>query len=714
MRNVYSPSMSGIYDRGRIRTRIASAIVIALSAVSVAHAQDGFPDDGQDNEEQSESQRRERNDTSKAVDLSAVTVTARKRDERQIDVPIAVTSVTGEQIEARGIDSVSDVIALAPGAAAYDAGGAFTYIQIRGASARQGSNETGYYLDEVPFNGVTVPWYPETRSFDIDRVEILKGPQGTLFGEGSMGGTVRVITRKPEFNEFHAGVEATASTTEGGTGGWGVKAMANVPLVDDMLAMRFGVTDEKLAGWLSSRKTGESDINEQRIKTGRAKLRFAPTERINIDLSYWKFEAHSPGGFEAAYDDMSVDSYYDVNNEWDSSSFVASYDFDGSQVLYVFSDGGLGRNLTGELSGGRAYASTVNIGVRTHELRWASTGDRSFDWTAGYYLRRAERWGRTAIGGLSPSRNSQVNDSYSVFGEVTWKFAERWAATVGLRYFEDKVDSSDVTVTTTNVLQENFTNTSPRLSLSYAPSEDSTIYASVASGYRSGQLQPITSIILAEEAGIDLPAGTTPDEIWSYEIGYKSLFADGRLMLETALFYSDWKDVPVYMSLAGGLYSGILNSAGSTSRGVELGLTWFPSSSWAFQFAGSVMDAVYKEDLPGTNFYKGTPVFNVPKTTLSGSAAYNWPVGDALKGIARTDVAYNSSRETSASAGTKGGDPITRVSARVGLESPTGWAAYLFGENLTNEGGATDARSTLGTATRLRPRTYGVEFRYNY
>ncbi|MGN6224210.1 TonB-dependent receptor plug domain-containing protein, partial [Pseudoxanthomonas sp.] len=124
---------------------------------------------------------------SEAVDLGAVTVTARKRDERQIDVPIAMTAVTGEQIDAMGISKVAEIIAMTPGAGSVDNGGGFTQVQIRGVSSSLGGNDNGYYLDDIPFTGVTVPWYPEVRSWDIDRVEILKGPQGTLFGEGSMG-----------------------------------------------------------------------------------------------------------------------------------------------------------------------------------------------------------------------------------------------------------------------------------------------------------------------------------------------------------------------------------------------------------------------------------------------------------------------------------------------------------------------------------------------
>ncbi|MGN6224213.1 TonB-dependent receptor plug domain-containing protein, partial [Pseudoxanthomonas sp.] len=114
-------------------------------------------------------------------------VTARRRDERQIDVPIAMTAVTGEQIDAMGISKIAEIIGMTPGAGAVDNGMGFLQVQIRGVSSSLGGNDNGYYLDDIPFTGVTVPWYPEVRSWDIDRVEILKGPQGTLFGEGSMG-----------------------------------------------------------------------------------------------------------------------------------------------------------------------------------------------------------------------------------------------------------------------------------------------------------------------------------------------------------------------------------------------------------------------------------------------------------------------------------------------------------------------------------------------
>lgn len=685
----------------------ASTDIASAHVVSVVAPATGAQDNSEQDVEKSVPPPRQR-----TQDLSEVTVTARKREEREVDIPIGMSVISGEELEAAGITNVGDALLTSPGVAAFDAGGGFSYVQVRGASARQGSNETGYYLDDVPFDGVTVPWYPDTRSFDIENVQVLKGPQGTLFGEGSIGGTVVVTTRKPELDAFHAKVNASVSSTQGGTNGWGGKAMVNVPLVSDKLALRVAGTDEKTSGWLHNRDTGQDDINWQRIQTGRVKLRYAPTERLTVDLAYWKYKNHSPGGFDYAYEDMSVDTYYDVHSDWDSGNLRAQYDFDESQLLYVYSNGGLGRNLSG-VNLGLAHRSTIDIGVHTNELRWTSTGEHTFDWTVGAYQRHAERTDSYDDEGYDPSHSSQLNKSSALYGELTWNFATQWSASLGARYFKEKVDAFDSTTTQVNSLKHTFSHTSPKATLTFHPTRDSSLYASVANGYRSGQLQLINSIILAGQLGLDIPSSTKPDQIWSYELGYKTVMADGRLSLDSAIFYTNWKDVPIYFPLQGGAVYALLNSGGTTTKGAELGLTWVPNGSWTFQFSSSYVHAVYDRTEPGTNFHKGTPVFNVPKLQLTGSAAYNWPVGDSLYGVARADVSHFSRRETSSTAEGLPGDPITRVSAKVGLESVNGWSAYLYGENLSNDKGAVDPPYE-GQATRLRPRTFGLELTYSY
>ncbi len=663
--------------------------------------------------------------TDAPVELGAVTVTARKRDERQIDVPIAMTAVTGEQIDAMGLRNVVDVINLTPGASSIDTGGAFTQVQIRGVSSSLGGNDNGYYLDETPFTGVTVPWYPDARSFDIDRVEILKGPQGTLFGEGSMGGTVRILTRKPEFNRFGAGVELDASRVSGGGDGWGVKAYANVPLIDDRLALRVAATEETTPGWIDNAVTGEKNVNDNDIRTWRAKLRFAPTDRWNIDLAYWKYKSEAAAASNSAYDDMTNNTFLSSQNEWDSTSLTSTYDFDSAQLVYTFSDGNLLYPQAGELAPGLPLTAIIDIGVRTHELRLASTGDRQLDWTVGYYLRDAERADDVRIPGLFNSNSTQTNDAHAFFGEATLKLPNpAWALTAGLRYFKDDLDAIDIAADgSVSTLNASFDSWNPRVSLSYKPSEGTTFYASAARGFRSGQLQPIGSIQLAELYGITLPSAIDADSIWTYELGMKSVLSEGRLLLEGAVFYSDWEGVAVRVPITPEI-NGLTNSDGTTNRGAELSLVYTPAPGLTLQVGGSYIDATYSADVPGTPLNKGTAVYNVPKTSLHAAASYAWDVGQTLRGVVSGGIHHDSARETALTAGTPG-DAITLANLRVGLESPAGWGVFLYGNNLTNEDGAINARGPterdtdgnflrFGPSNRPQPRTFGVLFRYDY
>lgn len=681
------------------RSLLSCAILAFLLAAPALHAQTAVEEGAEDES---------------TTTLGTVTVTARKRDERQLDVPIALSAVTGEDIRERGLLNVTDVLNITPGAASIDGGGSFTQVQIRGVSSSLGGNDNGYYIDETPFTGVTVPWYPDTRSFDIDRVEVLKGPQGTLFGEGSMGGTVRIITNKPQFNEFRAGVEIDASTVDKGGDGHGAKAYVNVPLVDDRLALRLVVTDETTPGWIDDSVTGGKDVNDNDIRTWRAKLRFAPTDRWNIDLAYWKYDSGSAAGSNEAMDDMTNSSFLAADNVWHSGSLTSTYDFDGSQLFYGFSDANLLYGQGGELAPGIPLDAIIDITVRTHELRWSSTGDRTLDWTVGYYLRDAIREDALDVPGILVSTSRQTNEAYAFFGEATLKLPNpAWALTAGLRYFNDELDAWDRAEDgTVNSLQAEFDSWNPRLSLSYKPSADTTFYASAARGFRSGQLQPIGSILLAQLYDIDLPSEIAPDSIMTYELGVKSLFAEGRLLLEAALFSSRWKDVAVRVPITDQI-NGLANSDGTRNVGVEANLVYNPSRNLTLQLGGSWIDATYSADVPDTPLFKGTPVYNVPKTSITTSASYRWDIGESLRGSAFVSAHHDSARKTSLTAGSPG-DPITLANLRVGVESPTGWSAYLYGNNLTNEDGAINARNLSLAANRPQPRTWGVLFRYDY
>lgn len=656
--------------------------------------------------------------------LEEIIVTARKRDERQIDVPIALSTKTGAEIEAAGLLNVSDIIATTPGTTVDDAGGAFTFVQVRGVTSGAGGNDIGYYLDELAFTGVTLPLYPDVRSFDLDRVEVLRGPQGTLFGEGSIGGTIRVITQKPQFNAFRASVDLTGSSIADGENGWGAKGMVNIPLVDDKLALRLAATEETQPGWVDNTVTGQKDVNQEKTSTQRAKLRYAATDRLTFDLAYWKFANRAPGGNVASKEDRTVaDAAFSGPMNWDSASAVANYALDGSQLTYVFGDGsfdfGLGRG------GPFAVQIDTTIDNRSHELRWASAGAHQLDWTVGYYQRKTERKDKVRVTLPFPpfaitSLLDQTNDSYSIFGETTWNIpASRWALTAGVRYFNDKVNARDASVDTavSSALDTTFNSWNPRVSVAFKPVENTTFYASAARGFRSGLVQRIAAVIAGPSVGIDVPSSTSSDSIWSYELGAKTLVMDNRLQLEGAVFYSDWKDTPLNIILGGSL-SARVNTKGSTQRGVEFNVSYLPFEGLALTLGGAYIEAEYKDTVPGAGIFEGDQTFGVPKTAFNGSAGYTWPLVGELKGVVRGSVRQTASQAI-ASAFATAGDPLTLVDARIGVESSSGWATYLYGDNLADEKGAITGETigfgtAAGVANRLRPRTVGIELRYNY
>lgn len=687
---------------------IAAGILAAMAFTPLANAQQAEP-----------TKQAEKNDDV----IEMIVVTARKRDERQIDVPISMSAVTGEQMEDRGILNVTDIMRQTPGVSATEDGGGVGSVQIRGVSTSLGGNENGYYIDEMPFTGVTTNIYPDTRSWDLERVEVLKGPQGTLFGEGSMGGTVRIISKAPDLTEFGAKVAVNGSSVADGSQGRGVKGMVNVPIINDKLALRVAVTDESTPGWIDSSATGEENINDGKVRTGRAKLRFAPTDRLTIDLSHWQSKTQTDNATASALDDMtSALGNSPMINEWSTDSLTATYDFDSSELVLVASDSSFDI-LTKLVSPVYEIAANINIGVRTNELRWASTGEHKLDWTLGYYQREAVRDDiATGVLHIAPgvdfdynSGSGQTNDAYAVFGETTLHLNDRWDLTAGLRYFSDDVNASSVDITgATNTLNDTFDSVNPRVALSYKPADDTTVYLSAAKGFRSGQLQPITSVLTAQAVGIPLETSIDPDTILTYELGAKSLLADGKLLVEGAVYHSDWKDVAVRVQLIPGL-GGIANSPGSTSLGMDLSVSYNPVQALTLQLGAGWVDATYQGDVPGTGFTDGVQVYNVPKTTLTSSASYMWDLGSALTAVAYAGVNYRSALTTNALASTNTpGDALTTATARLSIESPTGWSAALFGSNLTNEDGAVTPPNTIGYSQRLQPRTIGLEASYAF
>lgn len=528
-----------------------------------------------------------------------------------------------------------------------------------------------------------------------------------------MGGTVRILTRKPDPDAFSARAQLSGSTTEGGGDGYAARAMVNLPLADGRGGLRLVGTSERLPGWVDDGATGARDINRQHVRTGRARLRFSPGEATDIDLAYWRHTSSAPGGGYAALDDMSADAIYGRGSHWSTRSLVATHRFAGSTLVYAAAGAALGYAADGEIAPGTAYTSRIRIDVRTHELRWSSRDDAALTWTVGGYLRDAERRDGAATGASPATAQRQRNDAVALFGEAGYRLPRPgWSVLAGLRYFEDDVVAVSRSEDWRATLDARFSSWSPRLGLSFAPHERALVYATVARGFRSGQLQPAGSLLAAEAAGVTLPGAIAPDAIVSYELGARRAFADGRGLLEGAVFHSDWEDVAVRVPLTDTV-NGLANSAGVETRGVEAALSYAPAPAWSLQLSASLVDAAYVAAVPGTQIRRGTQVYNVPRTSVSGALDYARPLAGGLQALAHADLRYHSARTVSLIQGSPG-DGILLANARVGIRSPCGWGVALFVDNLTDERGAVDARNLRGGATRLRPRTWGIELDLRY
>jgi len=643
--------------------------------------------------------------------LAPLVVSARKRDERWVDVPMGVSVQTGENIEALGLQNATDALRLTPGVAAIDSGAAFTQVQIRGVSSSLGGNDNGYYLDDVPFTGVTVPWHPDTRAFDLDRVEVLKGPQGTLFGEGSMGGTVRILTRAPELDRFSAAVQLGVSGTEGGGEGGMGKAMANLPLVRDRLGLRVVATRETLAGWVDA-PDGGRDMNPQRITTRRARLRWSATDAWMTDFSHISSTTVADGGGYAATDALRTVAYQDTRSRWRADSINSSLELPASRLSLVMSDARLEYAMDGMLTPTSTLSADLRIDVDSLELRWTSHGAGPLAWIFGYSHREARRRDALEVDG-EPAKARQANRADALFGEATLTPADAdWSITTGLRYFTDEVDSHALSGSGDTRLRTTFHRLTPRLSVSRRFAGGRSVYAGVAGGFRSGQLQPADSLAAALDAGIALPATLPPDSLVSWEVGLKQVAAGGKLLVQGAAFHTRWRALPVRVPIDG-TYNGLTSSRGAIVQGVELGMSYAPATPLRLEFGATWVDAYYVADVPGTPLRRGTQVYNVPRTSLSGAATYAWPVGRDLNLTAASRASYHSRRRTGLVEGA-GGDAILDLGLRLGLESPRGWSGYLYADNLLDESGAVDGRTLYGNATRLRPRTYGMELHYRF
>jgi len=274
-----------------------------------------------------------------ATQLAEVVVTAQRRAEALQDVPISITVLTGASLD-QSTQSLTEEIGRVPGIAMVDSNLGGSFISLRGVGSTgtnfAGTNTVGYYLDSVPFGFIRNALTPNSSAFDLERIEVLRGPQGTLYGVNSQNGVIRVLTHDVELDSFSLKYRGAVSNTEDGGINYRGDAALNAPLIDDRLGVRLVAGYEDFDGWID--RPNRKDANDLRRVTLRGKLKARPTDELTLGASFWHsgMDSHArPTGFADNTTPVVVDE--PMSEDYDIYAFQVGYEFGGASLTSVTS-----------------------------------------------------------------------------------------------------------------------------------------------------------------------------------------------------------------------------------------------------------------------------------------------------------------------------------------------------------------------------------------
>jgi outer membrane receptor protein involved in Fe transport len=617
--------------------------------------------------------------------LAEVTVTASREGEQNLqDVPMAVSVISPTEVQAFGLASITDIANEIPSLSVQSLSPGVNKFDMRGlVTTNLDITNTGdlplveVYLDDTP---ISMPGFtPDLKVFDLQRIEVLPGPQGTLYGAGSMAGTIRFITIKPNLTQLTGYVEAEGSATESGSGSNSERALINIPLVQDTAALRLSAYRAHDGGWIYNLASDQRDVNSSDTTQARAALRVRPNDDLTIDASYVHSRLTADGRndiysdlgyyvFDTRVPERSTDNLGIANLTLDWTAFsynimsstsdtqrsltnIDTFDYD---ALY---DGLVPTRVS-------AYEENNNeVKDFTEEVRVVSPQEQRFRWTSGAFYEDLQRsYPENAV---VPGMDSYLgidsvtqyltpipNDIFygligikaqqlAFFGEGTYTIFSNTSLTAGLRYFSYRQHFSLLFAGLGGVLapgeasiedQEARANgINPRVVIKHTVSKELMVYGEASRGFRyGGANEPVPpqfcGAALAQDGLTGAPLTYGPDHLWNYSIGEKSTLLDGRLTADSDVFLINWDDVQTAHGLNCG-YGFTENAGHLRSQGTELQTAYRISPQLTIGFSGSFTDAYARGDIPNIDAFGGDRAPFFPRWIANVNAAYVQPVG---------------------------------------------------------------------------------------
>lgn len=631
--------------------------------------------------------------------IAEVIVTSQKRSENLQDVPMSITVKSGEELAEAGIKSLQDLSFVVPGLSVGEQGPGKQQIAIRGVSNYVGQfSLTGTYLDEMPVtpmnsaSGGEASNGADVSPLDLERVEVLKGPQGTLFGEGAAGGVIRFITKDPDLTRLGGEFSGTLYSTEDGGESQEASVIVNLPVVEDVFGIRIVGAYEDQSGWIDQPaglpapsgfldgdpsqpvviglpSAGRKDINDGTAKHVRVKALFTPMPQLQI-RALAQIDRYEGGALNAVnmlpYEDgnyrqgvdLNAPSFYEVDGNL--YNLTATYDLGFAELLSSTSY--VDRDLL-QAYGWASPEPEPDLQVYQHgfvqkyktfnqEVRFTSAGEGPLHWTLGGVYKDAHRinsfgpagWDLMLGGGVyldlgTEEYNEFQSKSWAGFADASYELTDRFEIGGGLRYFSDEQQDADRNLTTGELIEPPSLGTAEKLTwrvvAKYKLSEDVNLYGSVGTGFRSAGL-----FNSANAVARGFPKNVDPEVITSYELGAKMALLDRRLSLNVAAFYSDYDGLQSLTfvacpSCSQGVISVKSNGQFAVIKGIEADLVWAATDNFTLSFAGQRIDAEITKlaaNVTSSKFHVGDPLDMIPEYSVSATADYRFQWNNLIPG----------------------------------------------------------------------------------
>jgi len=698
--------------------------------------------------------------------LEEVIVTAQKRSERLQDVPVPVTAISAQALVDDHDLRIQDYASRVPGltVTSNDTDGGGPTLTIRGISTGAYTNPTvGITVDDVPFGSSTSlgggAGAPDIDPSDLARVEVLRGPQGTLYGASSIGGLLKYVTLDPSTDAVSGHVQADLSDVyNGADAGYGLRAGVNLPL-SDTLAVRASGFARRDPGYIDNVETGQRGINQETAGGGRLSALWRPAEDLRLKFSALFQDTKADGssivttglgdlqqntsrGAEGQHTQIQA---YSVNlaDKFGVVDLTSLTGFnvdtragaeDLTQSLGPYTLNGVpGTGFNGFGVTGTPVREAGKTTKFSQEVRLSGPIGPHFEWLFGaFYTRESSNFNGVLLatnpvtGALAGVWSSEdlvptTYAEYAAFTDLTFHFTDRFDIQVGAResqnrqsYMETIVGIYDpvlaglpspVVNPEVDTKANSFTYlVTPRFTLS----PNLMLYARLASGYRAGGPNPTSTVF-------DLPPSFKPDTTENFEIGFKGDFLDHRISVDSSLYYIDWKDIQLQLNAPCGCALYFTNASRAKSQGLELSVETRPLTGLTIAAWGAINDAVLTQGFPVASAAYGVSGDRLPYASrFTGNFSVDWEfdlasrwkgfAGGATSYISDRDGVFTSSPERQALGG------YARTDVRAGAKHDL-WTASVFVNNVADQRGALSGG--LGSYypngfTYIQPRTVGL------